>query len=154
MTRRRRGRFNAQQVAPGLWVGSWPQEGEIGALVDAGIDAVVDVRRERADGPHGWPEGVEVRTAALVDHGSPSVEEVRAAAAQVVELMRAGREVLVHCHAGFERAPTVACAALVLTGWSLRDAYDAVVTARPAARPTEGQLAALRALAQSLSTAE
>jgi len=69
----------------------------------------------------------------------------------VSSLVNQGHDVLVHCHAGIERTPTVVCAALLLMGWSLPEAYQRVVAVRPEAAPTEGQLAALRAFATEVS---
>jgi protein-tyrosine phosphatase len=86
-----------------------------------------------------------------VDHGTPTVAELRDAAATVSTLVSEGHEVLVHCHAGIERTPMVVCAALVMLGWSLRDAYQRVLEVRPEAAPTDAQLAVLRALSAELS---
>jgi protein-tyrosine phosphatase len=69
----------------------------------------------------------------------------------VSSLVKQGHEVLVHCHAGVERTPTVVCAALVMMGWSLTDAYQRVVEVRPEAAPTDGQLSTLRALAADVT---
>ena len=146
---RRSRQADAHRVIPGLWVGSAPAGHDVEGIVALGIDAVVDLRAERGDIDH-WPGEVEVRSVALTDHGTPTQAQLADAAGAVVALMRAGHEVLVHCHAGLERGPTVACAALVTSGWELRDAYDTVMAARPGARPTDGQLAALREFAAAV----
>jgi protein-tyrosine phosphatase len=86
-----------------------------------------------------------------VDHGTPTVAELHDAAATVSALVQQGHEVLVHCHAGVERTPMVVCAALVMLGWSLTDAYQLVLEVRPEAAPTDGQLAVLRALSVELA---
>lgn len=139
-------------MLPGLWLGSAPSQRQAERLRTRGIDAVVDLRAERDPlGAPAWPDDVVVRYAELEDHGAPSVDELRDAASIVADLMADGRTVLVHCHAGIERAPTVACAALVLQGWRMEDAYRRVVDARPQALPTDGQLGALRTLAATLS---
>jgi len=142
-----RGRVDAARVVPGLWVGAAPSHRQAQQLVREGIDAVVDLRIEGAEKV--WPPGVELIRVGLQDHGSPTVDELRAAAQAVSDLMRRGREVLVHCHAGLERGPSVACAALVLQGWPLNEAFRRVAASRPRALPTEGQLAALRGLAET-----
>ena len=147
-----RRKADAVEVVPGLWIGSAPSQRQAQHLHSLGIDAVVDLRAERDPlGTTRWPDGVMVRYAELEDHGAPSADELRAAAAIVSDLMADGRTVLVHCHAGIERSPTVACAALVLHGWQMEDAYRRVVDARPRALPTDGQLGALSALAANLS---
>lgn len=141
-----RQRADADEVVPGLWVGSAPSSVQVAALVSAGLDAVVDLRAEGDSVRRAWPDYVAVRVVPLHDHGTPSRDELRAAATIVSDLMGEGRTVLVHCHAGVERAPTVACAALVLQGWSLQDAYQRVTNRRPAAAPTDGQVASLHSL--------
>lgn len=138
--------IDAVEVIPGLWLGSAPSVRQARDLSKRGIEAVVDLRAERDAGAVVWPPQVDVRFAQLQDHGTPSAQELEDAAAIVSELMRQGRTVLVHCHAGLERAPTVACAALMLQGWSLEAAYQRVVESRPSVLPTEGQLAALTAM--------
>lgn len=141
-----RQRADADEIVPGLWVGSAPTSVQVAALVSAGIDAVVDLRAEDDAVRRAWPDYVAAEIVPLVDHGTPSADALRAAATAVSDLMGAGRTVLVHCHAGVERAPTVACAALVLQSWSLEDAYRRVTECRPVAAPTDGQLASLRIL--------
>ena len=141
-----RQRTDADEIVPGLWVGSAPSSVQVAALVSAGIDAVVDLRAEDDAVRRAWPDYVAVQIVPLVDHGTPPFDALRAAATAVSEVMGDGRTVLVHCHAGVERAPTVACAALVLQGWSLEDAYRRVTERRAVAAPTDGQLASLRAL--------
>ena len=69
------------------------------------------------------------------------------AATTVSDLVKQGHEVLVHCHAGVERTPTVVCAALMMMGWSLTEAYQRVLEVRPEAAPTDGQLGVLRVFA-------
>jgi protein-tyrosine phosphatase len=119
-------------------------------LVRDGINCVVDLRAERERRGR-WPQQVVDRHVPLQDHGSPSVEELRGAAGAVVDMLKQGYEVLVHCHAGLERAPTVACASLLLMGWPLTAAYQKVLQAHPGAAPTDGQMAALRAMADQLT---
>lgn len=142
-----RQRADADEIVPGLWVGSAPSSVQVSALVSIGIEAVVDLRAEEDAVRRAWPEYIAVYLEPLRDHGTPSIAELRRAAVAVSELTGAGRIVLVHCHAGVERAPTVACAALVLQGWTLEDAYRRVTESRPIAAPTDGQLASVRALA-------
>lgn len=146
-----RQRADADEILPGLWVGSAPSSVQVAGLVSAGLDAVVDLRAEDSSVRRHWPDGVDVRVIPLRDHGTPSLDELRAAATTVSDLMGDGRTVLVHCHAGVERAPTVACAALLLQGWTLEDAYRRVTDCRSAAAPTDGQLATLRSLALLLA---
>ncbi len=127
-------------------MGSAPGASQAARLARDGIDSVVDLREEGADVVH-WPPQVLVSHFPLVDHGTPPLDQLRDLAAAVSGYVSQGREVLVHCHAGVERTPTVVCAALVTMGWSLPDAYQRVLEVRPESAPTDGQLATLRALA-------
>ena len=145
-----RRRPDAVRVIPGLWMGSAPTGRDAVRLARDGIDCVVDLREEGAEVGH-WPPEVLVRHVPLVDHGTPTVAELHDAAATVSALVQQGHEVLVHCHAGVERTPMVVCAALVMLGWSLTDAYQLVLEVRPEAAPTDGQLAVLRALSVELA---
>jgi protein-tyrosine phosphatase len=141
---------HVDRVIPGLSMGSAASARNAARLVRAGIDRVVDLREEGADVGH-WPPQVLVSHIPLVDHGTPSVDELRYAGATVAGLVNQGRDVLVHCQAGVERTPTVVCAALLMMGWSLTEAYQRVAAARPEVAPTDGQLATLSALAAELS---
>jgi Dual specificity phosphatase, catalytic domain len=144
---------DAARVIPGLSMGSAASARHAARLMRDGIDCVVDLREE-GSGVFRWPPEVLVRRVPLVDHGTPSADELRAAAATVSSLVGQGHEVLVHCHAGIERTPMVVCAALVMMGWSLTDAYQRVLEVRPEAAPTDGQLGVLRVFAAELAMLE
>ena len=65
-----------------------------------------------------------------------SAPELLEEARWVVERLRAGRRVLVHCFAGYNRSATVCCAALMLLeGVSAEDALDRVRERHPVAWP-------------------
>eukprot|EP00756_Hemistasia_phaeocysticola_P003037 Hpha_TRINITY_DN1202_c0_g1::TRINITY_DN1202_c0_g1_i1::g.44841::m.44841 len=51
--------------------------------------------------------------------------------------------VLLHCHRGISRAPTITCALLLRRGKKLRDVVELVARARPVAAPNAGFLAQL-----------
>ncbi len=131
-------------------MGSAPSASSGARLARDGIDCVVDLREKGSNVGH-WPPKILVRHIPLEDHGTPSIEELRDAAVTVSSLVKQGHDVLVHCHAGVERTPMVVCAALLMMGWSLTDAYQRVLEVRPEAAPTDGQLAVLRSLSAQLS---
>jgi protein-tyrosine phosphatase len=143
-------RPDAVRVIPGLRMGSAPTGRDAVRLTRDGIDSVVDLREEGSDVVH-WPPEVFVRHLPLVDHGTPTLDALRDAATAVSGLVNQGHEVLVHCHAGVERTPMVVCAALMMMGWSLADAYQRVLRVRSVSAPTDGQLAALGAFAAELT---
>jgi len=146
-----RRRPDAVRVIPGLWMGSAASIRHPARLTRDGIDCVVDLREEGANLVE-WPPQILISHIPLVDHGTPTIDALQAAAATVSDLVKQGHEVLVHCHAGVERTPTVVCAALVMMGWSLTEAYQRVLEVRPEAAPTDGQLAVLSALSAQLAT--
>jgi protein-tyrosine phosphatase len=65
---------------------------------------------------------------------------------QVAALIEAGEIVYVHCRAGIQRAPLVACAVLLQMGWKLPDAFRLVSSRRSVAAMTDAQMAVLREL--------
>jgi diacylglycerol kinase (ATP) len=145
-----RRRPDAVRVIPGLWMGSAASIRHPARLTRDRIDCIVDLREEGANVVE-WAPQILIRHVPLVDHGTPTSDELRYAAVTVSSLVKQGHEVLVHCHAGVERTPTVVCAALVMMGWSLTEAYQRVLEVRPEAAPTDGQLAVLRALSAELA---
>lgn len=141
---------DAVEVIPGLRIGSCPSRRQARRLADDGVNCVVDLRAEAPHEPV-WPQGFPTTRVALVDHGTPSVTELRDAAEEVRRLIGEGHQILLHCRMGLERAPTVAAATLMLQGWSFGEALDRVRSVRPRAMPTRGQLEALRGLERELA---
>ena len=109
---------------------------------------MVDLRAEAGDDERRWGDGVVVIGVAMVDHAAPRPEALEAAALEACRAMRAGETVYIHCHAGIERGPTVAIAALVASGWPLADAYRLVREKRPRVAPTAKQMAVLTEFAK------
>lgn len=145
-----RRRSDAVRVIPGLSMGSAASARHGSRLARGGIDCVVDLR-EKTSKVGDWPPEVLVRHIPLEDHGTPSTDALRDAAVTVSGLVKQGHNVLVHCHAGVERTPMVVCAALMMMGWSLSDAYQRVLEVLPEAASTDGQLTVLRVLAAKLA---
>ena len=129
---------------PGLYIGSAPDRRSSAALARAGVSHVIDLRSDAGQATSRWPEGVTVWPSALVEYQAPSVDTLRDIARQVAELLTSGATVFVHCREGIQRAPMVACAVLMETGWSLSDAYRLVSARRPVTAMSEGQLRVLR----------
>jgi protein-tyrosine phosphatase len=145
---RRQRPVDASDVMPGLLVGSAPNAAQCAELTRRGVTVVVDLRAEVANEGH-WPDEVTVRTLGIVDHRAPGLDELAELARWIVEAIRRGDVVLIHCHAGMGRAATTAIAVLMELGYSLPDAYNTLREARPIIAPTESQLAVLRRLDRS-----
>jgi hypothetical protein len=76
--------------------------------------------------------------------------EIRAEAQWVIDRLRAGQRLLVHCAAGMNRSATVCCAALILLeGLSAEAALDRVREHHPWARPDSYHWLTLRWLAHT-----
>ncbi len=131
-------------------MGSAASAREAARLARDGIDRVVDLREEGANVSE-WPPQILISHIPMEDHGTPTIAALESVAVTVSDLVKQGHEVLVHCYAGVERTPTVVCAALVMMGWSLSDAYQRVLEVRPEAAPTDGQLDVLRAWSAQLT---
>jgi protein-tyrosine phosphatase len=140
------GKSDAVEIMPGFYIGSAPDRRTSGGLARAGVSHVIDLRTDAGQATSRWPEGVTVWPSALVEYQAPSVDTLRDIARQVAELLTSGATVFVHCREGIQRAPMVACAVLMDTGWSLSDAYRLVSDRRPVTAMTEAQLWVLREL--------
>ena len=74
-----------------------------------------------------------------------SMTEIISEAQWVIERLKAGQRVLVHCSAGFNRSVTVCCATLILLeGISAEAALERVRERHPWARPDPHHWLALR----------
>jgi hypothetical protein len=86
------------------------------------------------------------------DLSSPPIEEILSLYQGVVDRLRRGESVIVHCAAGIGRAGTLAVAVCQLAGMPLNEALAHVRTHRPGAGPEVGsQLDAVVALEALLS---
>ncbi len=78
-----------------------------------------------------------------------TIPEIRGEAQWVLERLRAGKKVLVHCVAGMNRTATVACAALMmLEGLSAEQALERVRENHPWSRPDPTHWLRLRAMSE------
>ena len=81
-----------------------------------------------------------------------SLDEIRLEAEWVIERLKAGQRVLVHCVAGMNRSSTICCAVLImLEGLSAEQALKRVREHHPWARPDSNHWLALRWLAKTNS---
>lgn len=144
----RRGRPpDVSAVMPRLLVGAAPDAAQCAELHRRGVRVVVDLRAEVPNEGH-WPADVTVRKLPIADHRAPGAGELAELAGWIVDTLGHDRVVLVHCHAGQGRAPTVGCAVLIELGYGLDEAYSAMRAARPVMAPTDEQIAVLRHLAR------
>jgi protein-tyrosine phosphatase len=140
------GTLDAAEIVPGLYIGAAPDRRSTSALVRAGVSHVMDVRADAAQDRARWPAEVSVEFRGLIEYAAPAVETLAAIADKIAGLMASGTTVFVHCREGIQRAPMVACATLMATGWSLADAFRIVSTRRPITAMSAAQLQVLREL--------
>jgi protein-tyrosine phosphatase len=138
------GKSDAVEVVPGLYIGSAPDRRSSASLARAGVTHVIDLRGGTHDATGQWPNGVAVECWGLAEYEAPSAKRLKAVTQRTVDLLNERGTVLVHCREGVQRAPMVACAVLIETGWSLGDAYRLVSSRRPVTAMSEGQLRVLR----------
>ena len=87
-------------------------------------------------------EGIEILRFAIRDMGIPEeakAEDYGARIRQIVDLLRGGKIVVVHCRGGLGRTGTVAACVLVALGCSAREAVDVVRGTRKGTIQTDEQ---------------
>jgi protein-tyrosine phosphatase len=136
---------DAVEVLPGLHIGAEPGRRASRALAKAGVTQAVDLRSDAAAGSL-WPAGVTTVRFPLVEYEAPGLETLDRLSKQVAGLIQQGEIVYLHCRAGVQRAPMVACAVLVQMGWSLPEAFQLITRRRAGTAMSDAQLAVLRDL--------
>lgn len=115
-------RFDADEVAPGLYVGSAPISGP--TVARQGFDTLVLMAKDYQPSGEDFP-GVEVIGWPLDDDGAPSDAERKAARAMgkaVADRIRQNKRVLVTCIMGINRSAWVVGHALIALGMTPKDA--------------------------------
>jgi Dual specificity phosphatase, catalytic domain len=136
---------DAVEIVPGLHIGAEPGRRAGRALAKAGVTQAVDLRGDDV-APSPWPSNVTVLRFPLAEYEAPGVDPLDRLSKQVSVLIQEGEVVYIHCRAGVQRAPMVACAVLLQMGWSLPDAFQLVRRRRAIAALSDAQVAVLREL--------
>jgi protein-tyrosine phosphatase len=129
--------YQAHKIIDRLYQGGFPPPGD--GLKNAGVDVIVLCAREWQDETNDAYPGIIVIKAPGDDDTRHArllrfIDTWKAAAKQVVEHVKAGRNVLVTCMAGQNRSGIVTAMALVeLTGLSGKACVDHVSSHRPLA---------------------
>jgi dual specificity phosphatase 3 len=134
---------NASRITSQLWIGGDLEVGipmlaliQLEELDQAGVTDIVDVRLEWNDEdwvtaakPHlrycwlGVDDAGQLMPDAWFDTGTD----------YVLTRVNSGGRVLVHCHMGINRGPSMGYAAMLALGWDPVDALDRIRAARPIA---------------------
>lgn len=129
---------DTSQIVPGLFVGGQQYRHGLQRMSSLGIGATLSLRGEADD---------SVRGVALerhlwlptVDDTPPTLEQLGRATDFIRLALDEGCGVYIHCASGVGRAPTVAAAYLVASGFTPADAWSVIRRRRPFIRPKEGQ---------------
>lgn len=143
---------NADAVTSQLVVGGFIDHSDWRQLVEQGVSVVVSLQAERHDEdafgdiqPDGY---LRLPT---IDHSVPTLAQLRMGAAFIDEAVRAGKAVLIHCHAGVGRSALLCACYLIYTGMSVEEAWQTVKAKRTIAYLNSQQQAMLEAFATTIS---
>ena len=143
---------NADAVTPQLVVGGFIDADDWRQLVAQGVSVVVSLQAERHDEeafaelqPDGY---LRLPT---IDHSVPTLAQLRMGAAFIDEAVRAGKTVLIHCHAGVGRSALLCTSYLVYAGMDVEEAWHTVKAHRTRAFLNDKQQASLYEFANVLA---
>lgn len=134
---------NASQVTARLWVGGDLETRsptlalvQLNELDDAGITAIVDARLEWND--QEWVAEAKPDIDYLwlgVDDAGQRMPDLwfDTGTERVIAALNRGGTVLVHCHMGINRGPSLGFAAMLALGWDPIEALDRIRQCRPIA---------------------
>ncbi len=149
---RRRGNpslpLNANAITPQLVVGGFIDREDWRQLVAQGVSVVVSLQAERHDEavfgdlqPDGY---LRLPTS---DFSPPTLAQLRMGAAFIDEAVRAGKMVLIHCHAGIGRSAMQCASYLIYSGMELGEAWEQLRSKRPQVYLNDRQRARLEEFA-------
>ncbi len=143
---------NADAITPQLVVGGFIDREDWRQLVAEGVSVVVSLQAERHDEAvfgNLQPDGyLRLPT---TDFSPPSVAQLRMGAAFVDEAIRAGKIVLIHCHAGIGRSAMQCSAYLIYSGMDIDEAWQLLASKRPIVYLNQRQRARLEEFAAMLA---
>ncbi len=123
--------------------GDWLQD-EITGWRNAGVDAVVSLLTSQENEELGLdsepdlaqPRGVRFVSLPIEDRGVPSSwEDAARAVERVGQMLRQGKNVVIHCRQGIGRSGMITAAVLVKSGFSPDDALSLISDARGVSVP-------------------
>lgn len=145
--------FGYAEVADGLLIGAYPQDGEdVAALHAAGVTRVLNLVQDVEYDPGARDTcvtalvdaGIEEWRAQLVDYGGLPPAQIEAVAQAVLAWLDDGERVYVHCRAGWQRSAAIVAAVVTLRdGVEPRQALDILRERKPTANPLAHQRADL-----------
>jgi dual specificity MAP kinase phosphatase len=142
---------NADAVTSQLVVGGFIDRDDWRQLVDQGVSVVVSLQAERHDeDAFGEIQPDGYLRLPTIDHSTPTLAQLRMGAAFIDEAVRAGKMVLIHCHAGVGRSALLCACYLVYTGMGVEEAWHTVQRKRTVAYLNARQQAMLEQFATTI----
>lgn len=143
---------NADAITPHLVVGGFIDAHDWRQLVSQGVSVVVSLQAERHDeDAFGELQPDGYLRLPTIDHSIPTLAQLRMGAAFIDEAVRAGKMVLIHCHAGVGRSALLCACYLVYTSMSVEEAWQTVKARRTVAYLNPRQQAMLEAFAETIA---
>jgi dual specificity MAP kinase phosphatase len=142
---------NADAVTSQLVVGGFIDREDWRQLVAQGVSVVVSLQAERHDeDAFGEIQPDGYLRLPTIDHSIPTLAQLRMGAAFIDEAVRAGKTILIHCHAGVGRSALLCACYLVYTGMGVEEAWQTVKARRTIAYLNPRQQAMLEQFAATI----
>jgi protein tyrosine phosphatase (PTP) superfamily phosphohydrolase (DUF442 family) len=144
-------RLDMSWVTDSLAVGGRVREEDIERLAQSGVTCVVDTRAEYKDDEAALNQaGIQLLYLPTPDTQPLTIEQLVEGSGWVLEQIRAGGRVLIHCEHGVGRSVLLTAAALVRDGFSTEDALRLVQTKRWQASPNHRQIKRLHEFEEAI----
>jgi len=139
---------NADLITPQLVVGGFIDLDDWRQLAEQGVSVVVSLQAERHDeDAFGEIQPDGYLRLPTTDFSPPTIAQLRMGAAFIDEAVRAGKIVLIHCHAGVGRSALQCASYLVYSGMGVDEAWELLRSKRPIVFLNERQRAGLEEFA-------
>ena len=100
-------------------------------LAQMNVRAIVDVRSETQDDSKLLNNfGIDYLNIPVLNHYSPTQDQLDSSTAWINERFENNRKVLVHCQEGVGRSVTLACAVLMLDGYTVKGSIEHIRSQR------------------------
>lgn len=144
-------RLDMSWVTDSLAVGGRVREEDIERLAQSGVTHIVDTRAEYKDDEAALNRAnIQLLYLPTPDTQPLSIEQLLEGTAWVLEQIRAGGKVLIHCEHGVGRSVLLTAASLVRDGYSTEDALRLVETKRWQASPNHRQIKRLHEFEEAI----
>lgn len=143
---------NSDQITSNLVVGGFIDSDDWRLLVEQGVSVVVSLQAERHDeNAFGDLQPDGYLRLPTTDFSPPTLSQLRMGAAFIDEAVRAGKTVLIHCHAGVGRSALQCASYLVYAGMNIDEAWELLRSKRPIVYLNERQRARLEHFAEVIA---